>query len=165
MKIGLISDTHDDIENVKKTIKIFKEKNVDLVIHLGDYVSPPTLKLFKGLKLIGIFGNNDGFKFGLMNTFNEIGAEIKGDFAKLNIDGLSIALYHGDFREISEALARSGDYDFVFVGHFHTFEETKFGNTQLINPGSIHRSLTSDKIPTAAVFDTKSKKVEFINIT
>jgi putative phosphoesterase len=107
MKIGLISDTHDDIENVRKAIKIFKEKNVDLVIHLGDYVSPPTLKLFKGLKLIGIFGNNDGFKFGLINTFNEIGAEIKGDFAKLNIDGLSIALYHGDFREISEALARN----------------------------------------------------------
>jgi len=165
MKIGLISDTHDDIENVKKTIKIFKEKNVDLVIHLGDYVSPPTLKLFKGLKLIGIFGNNDGYKFGLINTFDEIGAEIKGDFAKLNIDGINIALYHGDFREISEALAKSGDFDVVFIGHFHTSEETEFGKTLLISSGSIHRSLTNDKIPTAAIFNTKSKKVEFINIT
>jgi uncharacterized protein len=164
MKLGLISDTHDDVGNVKKVISIFNEKKVDLVIHLGDYVSPPMVKLFKGLNLTGIFGNNDGFQYGLINSFTEIGGQVKGRFAKLAIDGLNIALYHGDFREISEALAKSGDFDVVFIGHFHQMEETKFGKTQLISPGSPHAFLTNDENPSAAIFDTTSRKVEFIKL-
>jgi uncharacterized protein len=164
MKLGLISDTHDDVENAKKVIEIFKDKKTDMIIHLGDYVSPPIVKLFKGLNLTGIFGNNDGFQFGLINVFNEIDGQIKGHFAKLVIDGLNIALYHGDFREISEALAKSGDFDVVFVGHFHLMEEKKFGRTQLISPGSPNKFLTNDENPSAAIFDTESREVEFIKL-
>jgi len=59
MKIGIISDTHDDIDNIKKAVKIFKDKGIKTVIHLGDIVAPPAIKFFKGFKLIGIFGNNE----------------------------------------------------------------------------------------------------------
>ncbi|MCL4378412.1 MAG: metallophosphoesterase [Actinobacteria bacterium] len=165
MKLGIISDTHDDVENVKKVIEIFKEKKIDIIIHLGDYVSPPIVKLFKGFNLTGIFGNNDGFQFGLINTFNEIdGRIIGGHFAKLIIDGLKIALYHGEFREVSEALAKSGDFDVIFTGHFHLMEEKKFEKTQLISPGSPHKFLTNDENPSAAIFDTESREVKFIKI-
>ena len=107
MKIGILSDTHDDIEITKKTVDFLKQKKVDLVLHLGDYVSPPIVKLFKGLKLIGTFGNNDGYKEGLIKAFEEIGGEIKGNFAYLQIEEQKIALYHGEFLEISQALAQS----------------------------------------------------------
>jgi predicted phosphodiesterase len=38
MKIGIISDTHDDIENVQKAIEIFNAEGVNYAIHAGDYV-------------------------------------------------------------------------------------------------------------------------------
>ncbi len=44
MKIGIISDTHDDIENVQEAIQIFNKNKVDYVIHAGDYVFPGILK-------------------------------------------------------------------------------------------------------------------------
>ena len=42
MIIGLLSDTHDHIPNIRKAINRFKEENVELVLHAGDYVSPFT---------------------------------------------------------------------------------------------------------------------------
>jgi hypothetical protein len=97
MKIGLISDSHDHLENIKKSVKVFKDSKVDLVIHLGDYVNPKSVRAFKGLKLTGIFGNNDGDKFRLINAFKDIGGEIKGDFFFLvtegGVDGAALRPY------------------------------------------------------------------------
>ncbi|MGB8087587.1 MAG: YfcE family phosphodiesterase, partial [Nitrososphaeraceae archaeon] len=71
MKIGIISDTHDDIENVRKAIEIFNKKDVQYVIHAGDYVFPGIVLEFKRLnaKLIGVLGNNDGEKGLLLKAF------------------------------------------------------------------------------------------------
>jgi Calcineurin-like phosphoesterase superfamily domain len=33
MKIGILSDTHDDIDNVKEAIYRFKEQKVELIVH------------------------------------------------------------------------------------------------------------------------------------
>lgn len=162
MKIGIISDTHDDVENTKKAIETFKEKKVDFAIHLGDYVSPPIVRLFKGLKLIGIFGNNDGYKFVLTKTFSEIDGEIKGDFAVIEIEGLRFALYHGEFKEISESLAKSGNYDAVFTGHWHKTEIKKIGKTLWLQLGSSHQTFAENKKPLVAIFETKTKKIEII---
>jgi putative phosphoesterase len=164
MRIGIVSDTHDDEGNVKKIIRIFKNEKIEQVIHLGDYIAPPIVKLFKDFKLIGIFGNNDGYKFYLMKVFEEICGELLGDFARIEIDGLQIALYHGEFREISDALAKSGDYDIVFCGHFHKSERTVFGKTLLLSPGSAHSYFKKDSSPTFGIFDTSNKNFEIISI-
>lgn len=39
MKTGILSDTHDDIDNVREAIRRFKE-NVELIIHVGDFIFP-----------------------------------------------------------------------------------------------------------------------------
>ena len=36
--IGIISDTHENEESVKKAVRIFKENNVELVAHCGDII-------------------------------------------------------------------------------------------------------------------------------
>jgi uncharacterized protein len=46
LKIGIISDTHDDIENVQEAINIFNKNEVNLVIHTGDYISPRVIQEF-----------------------------------------------------------------------------------------------------------------------
>ncbi len=164
MRVGVVSDTHDDEGNVKKIVRIFKKENIESVIHLGDYVAPPIVRLFKDFKLTGIFGNNDGYKFGLMQAFSEIGGNILGDFGKIVLGGINFALYHGEYREITEALAKSGDYDVVLCGHFHKSEQTVFGKTLLLSPGSAHSYFKKDSSPTFGIFETKEKKFEIISI-
>ena len=80
MKIGIISDSHDHLENISKSVQIFKNKNVEYVLHIGDYINPDSVRACKDIKLVGIFGNNDGDKFRLIAAFNEINGEIRGDF-------------------------------------------------------------------------------------
>ena len=54
MKIGIISDSHDDVENVNKAIDIFEEEKVQVIIHAGDIISPPIIKEFKKLTDEGV---------------------------------------------------------------------------------------------------------------
>ena len=49
VKISVISDTHDDIENTEKAINIFNVMKVDHVFHTDDYVYPGIISLFKKL--------------------------------------------------------------------------------------------------------------------
>ena len=67
MKIGIISDTHDNVPKVKEAVTIFNEEGVDLVIHAGDYIAPFAVAPLNNLKCdyVGVFGNNDGEKLGL----------------------------------------------------------------------------------------------------
>ena len=80
MKIGLISDTHDYTRNIRIAVREFNENQVDFVIHVGDFVSPIAIESFKGVKLVGVLGNNDIDTAGLTSTFDKIHGELKGDF-------------------------------------------------------------------------------------
>ncbi|MBI4653477.1 MAG: metallophosphoesterase [Nitrospirae bacterium] len=161
MKIGIISDSHDHIENIKKSLQVFKSRNVDFILHLGDYVNPASVKAFQGIKLIGIFGNNDGDKFRLINTFNEIGGEIKGDFHEFEKDSLKFACYHGTEPQLRDALIECGRYDIVIYGHTHECENKKVGNTLVLNPGTAHGFWEK---ATVLIIDTKTKETEFIDL-
>ena len=161
MKIGIISDSHDNLVNVRKAVSRFKKERSDLVIHLGDFVSPPMIMEFKGLNLLAVFGNNDGEKFKLIKTFQEIGGEIKGGFFETELDGLKTAIYHGTESGITQALIGSGKYDLVLTGHTHKRMEAKKGKTLAINPGTAHGFGGE---ATIALFDTITKKTKFVRL-
>jgi putative phosphoesterase len=153
MKIGIISDTHDDIENVRNAIKIFNEKDVQYVIHAGDYVFPGIVLEFKRLnaKLIGVLGNNDGEKGLLLKAFLEIGGELKGELGEMHVDDIKIGIYHGTSAEIKRRLVESGRYNIIVCGHTHKREPpgVEKGNfhkdvlTLVLNPGTGHKKIES----------------------
>lgn len=100
--IGVISDTHDNIEAIRLAVELFNSKRVELVVHAGDYVAPFTYAEFKGLnsKFLGVFGNNDGEKGGLRETYSKLGTDLS-DFAEFEFAGRRIAVYHGTVKPIS----------------------------------------------------------------
>jgi putative phosphoesterase len=159
MKIGIMSDSHDHAENIKKSMQIFKERNVDFVIHLGDYVNPASVMLCKGINLIGIFGNNDGDKYRLMNVFHEIHGELRGDFCQINKNGLTCACYHGTEPQLTDALIECGKYDVVMFGHTHECVNKKIKRTLVLNPGTVHGFW---KKATIMIFNTQTMKAEVI---
>src|SRR5215510_11576292 len=95
MKIGLISDTHDNFESILNAVMLFNYRNVDVVLHAGDFVSPRAVESFDGVKLIGVLGNNDIDIPGLTSAFKKIHGELKGEIFESEYDGMKFAVYHG----------------------------------------------------------------------
>jgi uncharacterized protein len=161
MKIGLISDTHDNIQNIQKATSLFNDRRVSFVIHAGDIVSPETVEAFTGVKLIGILGNNDLKVEELTNAFDKIGGQLKGEFCEMEQDDLIFAIYHGTNLRRKESLIQSGRYDVVVCGHTHKVQNKKVEKTLVVNPGTANGWFFGYSA-TAAVFDTQTKEPEFL---
>ena len=161
MKIGIISDSHDHIENINRSVQVFNNKNVEYVLHIGDYINPNSVRACKDIKLVGIFGNNDGDKFRLVGAFDEINGEIRGDFCEFEEDGLRFACYHGTEPQLKDALINCGKYNVVICGHTHICENLKVGNTLVLNPGTAHGF---GGRATIMIFDTRTKRSEVIDL-
>ena len=71
MKVGLLADSHDNLPALAKAVGLFNDAETALVIHAGDYVAPFTARAFQELRsdFVGVFGNNDGERFGLLKAF------------------------------------------------------------------------------------------------
>ena len=135
--IGIISDSHDNMNALWKAVEFFNERGVKAVLHAGDLISPFTARAFKELKpkLYFVFGNNDGDRVTLIKRLEEIGATSCGDFGDLTIDGLHIALLHGTNEALVKAIAKSEEFDVVIRGHTHEPNVKIIEGVPVINPG------------------------------
>jgi putative phosphoesterase len=164
MKIGIVADTHDNLPAIDKAVKRLNEERVDLVLHAGDYIAPFSVLHFKPLKakLVGIFGNNDGDHQFLKKRFKEINAEIRGEFAEVDVEGVKIAMVHGDDLELLESLIGTESYDVIVHGHTHEAKIYRKGKTLVINPGEVFGYLSNKS--TLALLDTQKLDAEIVQI-
>jgi len=161
MKIGIISDTHDNLPQIKKAVEIFNREKVELVLHAGDFVSPFTFLKFENLNcpLKGVFGNNDGDKLYLQEKFKGIG-EIYPAPYKTNIDHKNIIMLHKE--KLIDALAESQKYEVIIYGHTHRTDLRKIGKTFIINPGECGGWLTGKS--TIALLDLETLEAKIIDL-
>jgi len=97
MKIGIFSDSHDKMDNIRRVVDIFLEQKVDKVVHCGDIVAPFMVRAMselegKDIEIIGIYGNNDGERLGLYKMLGKI-MKMKGDFHEVVWNEKKIAIY------------------------------------------------------------------------
>ena len=139
MRLGLVSDTHDDADAARRGADVLADAGVDVVAHLGDVVAPFTLAPFEPLAddrpLHHVRGNNEG-EPALWRAVDDIGTH-HGGAAALDIGGRSVGLYHGTSGLLVDALVDSGDYDYVCHGHTHEHGVAERGGTVRINPGGL----------------------------
>lgn len=160
MKIAIISDTHDNLENLKRAINLIKKEKIKIILHCGDIFKPETikeiLKDFSG-KIYLIFSPADAsFSKIPEDSFDKLtGVKVFPDFGQLKIDNKKIAFCH--FPEIAHNLVISQKYDLVFYGHTHKPWQEKIGKTKLVNPGNLAGLFYK---ATFAIYDTKEDKLE-----
>jgi putative phosphoesterase len=135
MKIAILSDTHDNLTKIDQAARIINEKKPDWVLHLGDWCAPFSVLRLGAKNLKSVLGNNDGDLLLLAKTIESLGGELLGEFAVLEMAGKKLALLHGQHPTMVEALAASGRFDYLLVGHTHQRSEEKVGKTLIINPG------------------------------
>jgi putative phosphoesterase len=170
MKLAVISDTHDNRDNILKAVSIMNEKNVDALIHCGDYCSPFTKRWFDKLNdnikenFYGVFGNNDGDHEFLRKNLGQICKIAKGSVELVQeFDGKKSHISHMPHPTTVEALANSGKFDIVLSGHTHVVVNKKYENGVLVvNPGEACGYLSEKG--TFAIIDIEKMIAEIIEL-
>jgi len=134
MKIGVISDTHDNLFKITKALEVFKQEGIRHILHAGDVCSPFSIAEIKkaGIPITAVFGNNDGDWLLLTKVMGDGGEIKKGPFA-IELADRKIALMHEPV--FIDALADSGHFDLVIYGHTHGSEVRSTGKALVLNPG------------------------------
>lgn len=157
MKIAIISDTHDNLYNLKRFFEFVKKESIEAIIHCGDMARAETLdeilKNFDGPVFLS-FGNMD-FREEFSNFENNERVEIFEKFGKAEIGGLKIGFCH--FPELAKANCKK--YNFVFYGHTHKPWIEKSGNCFIANPGNLAGQYYAASF---AVLETNTKHLSLI---
>ena len=158
MKIGVFSDSHDHMENIRKAVDIFLEQKVEKIVHCGDIVAPFIVRAMnelkgKAIEGIGVYGNNDGERLGLYKILGEI-MKMKGDFHEVTWNEKLIAIYHGTDNRVLDSVIKSQKYDLILCGHTHQVRIEQEGKTVIVNPGETCGYLTGKA--TCVVIDLAS---------
>ena len=136
MILGVVSDTHNHIANVKEIIRIFNSRYVDLVIHTGDISQSKTLEKFSRLNctLYGVYGNNDMDEKGLEETASANGFKFQLPPFYFEYAGRKIAVMH-DPINLEEVIDRYKALDLIIHGHTHRYRYEIINGVVVFNPG------------------------------
>ena len=136
MLVGVVSDTHNNIKNIKKIICLFNEEQVGLVIHTGDISKAETLRNFSELDapLVGVFGNNDRVEKGLKEICEEYNFKFQEPPLSLTLENKKIAVFH-EPDLIKDYIKEHKDIDLILYGHTHRYKEETIDKTVYFNPG------------------------------
>lgn len=147
MKIGILSDTHDNLPKIEKAVRFFNKNKVGFVFHTGDFIAPFTIPKLKDLSCDwrGVFGNNDGEKEGLAAVSE---GKISVGPLRIKLDNKKITLVH-DINTINPDKEKA---DLVIFGHSHKPEShIRDDGKLIINPGECAGWLTGKS--TVAIVD------------
>ena len=162
MRLGLLADSHDHLEHLRRAVEAFQARGVTALVHAGDFVAPfaiPPLGRL-GVPVYGVFGNNDGERLGLAARFAEIGGRLSERPLELELAGRKILVLHEPFG--LEGLAAAGTWSLVVYGHTHRVD-VRPGPTLVVNPGETCGWLTGR--PTAAIVDLEAGQAEIVELT
>jgi len=163
MKVGILSDSHDNLPRLAEAVEAFRAAGVVHVIHAGDFVAPFALPPLRqaGVPVTAVFGNNDGERLVLKARFDSFGWTLAPKFAFPEVAGVRFAVHHED--DPVEALAASGLYAVVVYGHTHQVDIRRTGNgTLVVNPGETGGWLTGRA--TCVVLDLATLEPELIDL-
>lgn len=138
MKIGILSDTHDQTINIEAAIQILKKHSIQKLFHCGDVTLLSSMELIREFPLSLTFGNGDimtgEIKNFIMstNSENSVGYQYEGECF-----GKKIGMTHSHLKGVMDGMINSQSFDYVFFGHTHLRSDQKIGSTRVINPGSL----------------------------
>lgn len=165
MKIGVISDIHENFHNLILSLERMEKEGVERIICLGDLINAGVAKLLaiQNVPVHMIWGNNDGEKTDIVNAAHRKGSNLTvalNVYDFLEVDGRQIFISHYD--DLAEPMAKSGLYDAVFYGHNHTKDKKYIGQTLVVNPGELCAQKTG--VCTLAIYDTVTNDAQIITV-
>jgi hypothetical protein len=160
MLVGLLSDTHDDLDATVAGLRVLRGAGVEYFLHSGDVGGQKILDLFAGDRFAFVWGNNDWDRRDLSRYASSIGLQCLDEFGEVTIDGKLIALMHGDDSARLKRVLSQQRHDYLITGHTHVKQDERRGRIRWINPGALHRVRTK----TVAVLDVAKEELKFLAV-
>jgi len=134
VRIGVISDTHNHLGNVRRMVELLNRAGVERVVHTGDVTQAKTLRALAALEapLFGVFGNNDLEREDLDAACRELGQRFSDPPLRLHWAGRRIVVVHDPLELRPELLA---GVDLALHGHDHRHRAEGLHGALVFNPG------------------------------
>ncbi len=134
MRIGIVSDTHNNLKSVHNIVEIFNESAVERVVHTGDITQSKTINAFSklGVPLYGVFGNNDLELDDLNLAISKLGYHFVQPPLIDTWNNKKLIVVHDPLTLESHDI---NHYDLVIHGHTHRYRLETVNSTTIFNPG------------------------------
>lgn len=134
MLIGLMADSHDNLDALEYWVEYFNHRDADVLLHAGDVISPfcvPVLDDFTNSVYV-TFGNNDGDRETLRAQAEGTDVNFKEGPVTLDLTESTVLMSHkpADLPEKSPP-----EVDLLVHGHTHERRFTKESSPPVVNPG------------------------------
>lgn len=161
MKIVIISDIHDNLENLNKCLSWCNVEKIDCIVCCGDVANIETLKkLSDGFNgpIYLVRGNMEIFEDSEVEKYKNI--KYFGRIGSLEIKNTKIGICHEPF--LINKVLETGDKEVIFYGHTHKpwIDKQKMDNgkeVKTVNPGTLGGVFQK---ATFAFWDNDNKKLE-----
>lgn len=137
MRIGIISDTHDDLRNLRAALEILRLEDITTVFHCGDLSGPAVVAALSEFDVWIARGNVDNHPEMEEAVSDVLGKGRMAESHHLTVDGRAALLIHGHREAELRRLIRAGEYFYVIHGHSHRRRDETIGRTRVINPGAL----------------------------
>ena len=160
MKVGILSDTHDELERTIQAVSLLKTCDAEVLVHCGDLSIPEIVEACAILPFYFVFGNHDADVVPELKAAAEkCGAICLGWGGEFTAADKRIAVTHGHMTmDLRPLIEKNPDY--LFTGHSHEQKDWYEGTTRRINPGALFRA---DEY-SVAWLDLAADQVEFLTI-
>ena len=135
MRIGIVSDTHNNLKNVKKIVELFNDAGVERVIHTGDITQAKTIEALGQLQMpvFGVYGNNDLERDTLEPAIHAQNFTFVEPPLNLIWADRQIIVVHDPLEFDGEL---NDDHELALHGHTHRYRLENLGHqTTVFNPG------------------------------
>jgi putative phosphoesterase len=159
MRIGILSDTHDQVQRTRSAVAVLVDHEAEALIHCGDLTIADVVDECSRLPCYFVFGNCDYDLESLRQAIDRAGGTCLERGGLISLGGRRLAVTHGDSdQELRRLAALKPDY--LFSGHSHIASDVQKGPTRWINPGALHRA----SVWTVALLDIASNHVSLLPI-
>lgn len=137
MRLGILSDTHDELERTARAVRLLRGEGAEALIHCGDLTSPPIIAALAELPCWFVFGNHDADLVpDLRRAAAEFGPVCLGWGGVVELAGRRVGVVHGHMAtDVRRVLAERPD--FLLSGHTHIPADQVIGGVRRVNPGAL----------------------------
>lgn len=158
MIIGILSDTHGDVDMTRRAVKLLLDRGAEYLIHCGDVGGEAVLDQMAGTPGAFVFGNNDFDGEDLKRYAQHLGLTCLEYGGVLTLDEKAIAVTHGDNQKEIQRWSVGADY--LLTGHSHRQHDRSSGSIRWINPGALYRAA----VKSVATLDLESDDLQWIEV-
>lgn len=158
MRIGILSDSHDQIGRTAAAVALLAAEGAEVLIHCGDLTEPTIVHTVAGagVPCHYVLGNNDFDLEGIERAVVATGGTMLGWAGEIELAGRRIGVTHGHLSSEFRSLLKA-EPDYLLFGHTHQWLDERDGPIRQINPGALHRA----REWTVAMLDLDRDEVQF----